>query len=325
MKASIIFNPQAGTHDLQDQIQKAGTYLQQQGWHLSWCETGYAGHATHLAHEIAQRGEDVAIAVGGDGTINEVMNGLVGSKTAIGILPAGTGNVFAAEMHIPVPGPLSIASPILTEAAEAMVFGQTRQIDVAKATFSDGTVRYFLMWAGIGLDAAISYTFELDKAQRPARKSLGMYAWLISGLSVLRTFRGKPAQITVDDETIDSKMLLTTISNSQLYGRFWRLSPDAKIDDGLLDIVIMEGYSLWSSIRHVVLATLGRHVQNQDVYICRTRRVRIQTASPTPVHLDAENVGFTPVKIEVVPRAVKIILPQTAPEKLFLNGQKNSQ
>ncbi len=271
MKASIIFNPNAGTRDVQAQIRRAGHYLQAQGWSIAWRETTHAGHATKLAQETADRGEDVAIAVGGDGTINEVMNGLVGTETAMGILPAGTGNVFAVEMHIPTPGPLTHQS--LKKAAQALITGQVKQIDVAKATFGNGKVRHFLMWAGVGLDAAISHAFEMDKKHTPSLKTLGMVAWLIAGLSVLRNFHGHQMLITVDYGIIDRRLILTTVSNSQLYGRIWRLSPEAKIDDGLLDVVVMEGYGLQSSIKHVALATLRRHTKDSDVHIYRTKHI----------------------------------------------------
>ena len=319
MKASIIFNPQAGTRSQRVQIQEAGNYLRDRGWETTWCKTTHPGHAIKLARTAAARGEEVVIAVGGDGTINEVMNGLVGSETALAVLPAGTGNVFAVEMHIPIPGPLAPHS--LKKAAKILDTGQTRRIDVARATFGDGHSRYFMLWAGIGLDAAISNALEVDKTQRPAMKMLGLAAWLIAGLSVLIEFRGKRMHLTIDQQVIDRRMILTTISNSRLYGRIWRLSPEAKLDDGLLDVVAMEGYGLSSSIKHVILATLGRHTRNPYVHIHRTRRIKIESRDPIPVHLDAENIGHTPVDIEVVPQALKVILPRNAPANLFVSGK----
>ena len=320
VKASIIFNPQAGTRDLQRQIQEAGAFLQARGWQINWRQTQHANHATQLAGQIAACGEDVAIAVGGDGTINEVMNGLVGSETALGILPAGTGNVFATEMRIPTPGPLTQHS--LKKAAEALMTGQMRRLDVARSTFADGFSRYFLLWAGAGLDAAISRAFEVDKDHLPGWRALGMVAWLVSGLSVLRDFRGVQTLITMDQAVINRRMILTTISNSQLYGRFWRLSPEAKLDDGLLDVIAVEGYGLRSSIKLAALATLGRHTRDAEVHIYRAKRIKIETKEPIPVHLDAENVGHTPVEIEVIPRALKVLLPKNAPQNLFRHAEK---
>lgn len=318
MKAAIIFNPEAGTRSLQTQIREAGKYLERQGWQITWRQTAYAGHATQLAKEAADRTDDVAVAVGGDGTINEVVNGLVGSETALGVIPAGTGNVFAVEMHIPIPGPLA-ATNSLKKASKVLANGQMRRVDVAQARFVGDHKRYFLLWAGVGIDAAISKALEVDKSHRPVMRTLGLAAWLIAGLSVLRDFRGKRMWVTVDQGRINRRMILTTISNSQLYGRFWRLSPEAKLDDGLLDVVAMEGYGLTSSIKHVVQATLGRHTKDPEVHIFRTRRVKIETRAPMPVQVDAENIGYTPVEIEVIPGALKIILPQNAPHYLFQN------
>lgn len=146
-----------------------------------------------------------------------------------------------------------------------------------------------------------------------------MIAWLLSGLFVLREFRGKRMTITVDQGVIDRRMILTAVSNSQLYGRLWRLSPEAKIDDGLLDVTAMEGYGWRSSIKLATLAMLGRHTRDPEVHIYRTKHIKIETKEPIPVHLDAENVGHTPIDIEVIPRALKVILPKNAPHYLFLN------
>jgi YegS/Rv2252/BmrU family lipid kinase len=315
VKASIIFNPQAGTHTMQGQLEEAAVFLQQQGWQITWCKTTNAGHATELACEAANRGDDVAIAVGGDGTLNEVMNGLVGSETALAVLPAGTANVFAAELHIPIPAPL--LPNTLKKAAEYMISGEIKRIDVGKAVFADGMERYFLLWAGVGLDAAISQAVETERNLHPSHRTLGMAAWLIAGLATLWAFRGKQMRIRLDQKFISRRVISTTINNSQLYARFWRLAPKAMLDDGLLDVVVLEGYDIRSAIKHVFMVTLGRHTQDPEVHIYRTRQIHLETRDPMPVHLDAEVAGQTPVKIEVVPRSLKIIVPRNAPLQLF--------
>jgi YegS/Rv2252/BmrU family lipid kinase len=305
---------------MQREIQRAGAHLEKHGWDITWCKTSYTGHATVLAREAVERDDDVAIAAGGDGTIHEVMNGLVGSNTALGVLPAGTGNVFAADMNIPLPGPL--APRWLIRAAECLIAGQTRQFDVARATFGDGTTRYFMLWAGIGLDAAVSHAVETDTSHYPSMKTLGMVAWMIAAFFVLRDFRGTKMHITVDQGTIKRRVIMTTINNSQLYGRFWRLSPEAKVDDGLLDVVVMEGYGFRSSLKHILLATLSRHARDPEVHIYRTQKIKIETKDPMPVHLDAENVGFTPIEVEVTPHSLKVIVPPDAPHYHFTNVDK---
>jgi len=315
MNASLIFNPNAGTRNMQRQIRRAGEHLERCGWRIRWQQTTHAGHAIELARRAAEAGDDVAIAAGGDGTIHEVMNGLVSTETALGILPAGTGNVFAADMRIPLPGPL--APNALLRAADALRAGQIRRVDVGKATFGEGMTRYFLLWAGIGLDAAVGRAVEMERQERPTLKSLGLGAWLVAVFLVLRDFRGTRMWIRIDDRTLNRRVVMTTINNSQLYGRFWRLSPQARLDDGLLDVVVMEGYGFRATLKHILLAALGRHARDPDVHLYRARRIEVETKDTMPVHLDAENVGFTPVAVEIVPRALRIIVPQNAPLNLF--------
>ncbi|RME46086.1 MAG: hypothetical protein D6796_09485 [Caldilineae bacterium] len=95
------------------------------------------------------------------------------------------------------------------------------------------------------------------------------------------------------------------------------MSPQARLDDGLLDVVVMEGYGFRATMKHVLLAMLGRHARDPDVHLYRARRIEVETRDTMPVHLDAESVGFTPVTVEIVPRALKIIVPQNAPLNLF--------
>ena len=316
MKVSIIYNPTAGTKDVQDQIQAAGLYLSKQGWEITWRQTEYPGHATQIAAEESKNGAAIVIAAGGDGTINEVVNGLVRSSSALGILPAGTGNVFAADMNIPTPSPLE--SQALLKAAERIRRGHVRQVDVAQVCFDDGRKRYFLLWAGIGLDAAITNAYEEEKTQHPERKKLfGMATWLISAWYVFWDFRGTRMKLHLDDGLMARRGIMVTISNSQLYGRFWRLAPEAKIDDGLLDITFMEGYDFRASLKHLLLVSLGRHTQDPEIHTYQSKNIRIETREPMPVQLDAEAVGFTPVEIKTLPQALNIILPANVPDHHF--------
>jgi len=316
LKATIIFNPQAGAKSLQLEIQQAGNYLVENGWRITWADTTFPGHATALAQQSAARGDDIAIAVGGDGTVNEVLNGLIGARTALGIIPAGTGNVFAADMCIPLPGPLPHQK--LIRAAETLLVSKPRRIDVASATWGTGQRRYFLLWAGVGLDAAVSTAVKTDKNTRRSWRFLGMFGWLISGLFVLRDFRGMWMRIILDrEQEISRRVIMTTINNAQLYGRFWRLSPNAKLDDGWLDVVVMEGYGWRSSLRHIFNASVGRLAEDPETYLYRAKHIHIEAKEPAPVHLDAESVGVTPLTVEIVPHALTVFLPPNVPPNRF--------
>ncbi|MCB0212575.1 MAG: NAD(+)/NADH kinase, partial [Anaerolineae bacterium] len=149
MKICLIINPKAGPSSFKKQLQKAEEYLINLGCEVKRTQTQGPGDATRLAQQAAEEKFDIAVAIGGDGTVNEVCNGLVGTETALGVLPAGTANVFAAEVGIPIWNPLS--PDAITKAASIIATGQRRKIDLGRLQLADGTSRYFLMWCGVGL------------------------------------------------------------------------------------------------------------------------------------------------------------------------------
>ncbi len=310
MRVYFIVNPRAGLATFQKLVRKAATHLLEQGCEVKRAETKGPGDATHLARQAAAEAFDIAIAVGGDGTINEVCNGLVGTETAMGVLPAGTANVYAAEMGIPIWGPLKPEA--VTKAAKIVLTGRRRRIDLGRVQLHDGRSRYFLMWCGIGLDAAIS-----QARQTTGHRSLGYVSWLVAGLLVTYDFMGTPATIVTDSITLKERVLLAVVSNGQLYGRIWRMAPEAKMDDGLLDVAIMSGHRWPSTVKHIVGLSLKKHIQDPDFHLYRTARLSLSAKETLPIHVDAETIGTTPVKIEVVPSALNVIVPQNAPGRLF--------
>ena len=310
MKIRLIVNPVAGFTGFQKQVKKAARYLTDKGCTVNWTETGQAGDAIQLAKQAAAEQYDIAVAVGGDGTINEVCNGLVGTDTALGVIPAGTANVFAADVGIPIWWPLN-PDAVLT-AADILLAGQPRRIDLGRLHLADGRCRHFLMWCGVGLDAAIS------QARQPGQtRSLSYASWVVSGLLVAFDFMGTTATIATDNETTNKRLMLAVASNGQLYGRVWRMAPDAKMDDGLLDVAVMAGYGWPSTIKHLLGLTFKRNVQDPDFNLYRTGRLAISAKEPLPVHVDAETIGTTPVEIDVAPRSLRVIIPANAPQRLF--------
>ncbi len=310
MKICFIVNPLAGFGGFQKLVFKATEYLARLGHQIDRLETSAQGDAIRLAEQAARDGCDVVVAVGGDGTINEVCNGLVGTDTALGVLPAGTANVFAADVGIPIWWPLR--PDAVAEAAKILVTGHRRQVDLGHLHLADGRSRYFLMWSGIGLDAAITQA----RQPSPARH-LSYTSWIVASALVTFDFMGIRANIETDSATIKSRVLMAVVSNGQLYGRIWRMAPQAKMDDGLLDVAIMSGHGWPSTIKHVIGLTFKRHVKDPDYQIHRTTRISISAKSSLPVHVDAEPFGTTPVEIEIAPLALNVIIPQNAPRRLF--------
>ena len=310
MNACLIVNPAAGPRDFHRQINQAVEYLRDHGWEVDILQTARKGDAMHLARQAAYQGCDVAVAVGGDGTINEVVNGLAGSETALGIIPAGTANVYAADVGIPIWSPLRPNAVRI--AAEIIHTGQRRRIDLGQVELADGRKRYFFMWCGVGLDAAISQEVRSEDTRR-----LGMAAWIIAGVMVAVNFMGVRGNVIVDNETGRKRLLWAVISNGQLYGRLWRIAPDAKMDDGFLDLTVFEGHGVLSTARHLAGLTLGQYARDPTVHFYRGSSFTIQTRKPLPIHVDAEPVGSTPVKISIVPNSLSVVLPSKLPKHLF--------
>jgi diacylglycerol kinase (ATP) len=311
LKACFILNPLAGRRDFQQEVGRAEQHLVRLGWDTCRYETQRVGDGTLFARRAAQEGCDVVVAVGGDGTINEVVNGIVKTKATLGVLPAGTGNVFASDVLIPIYGPLHPGA--LKRAAEIIHGGQRRRLDLGLVRLSTGLERYFLMWAGVGLDAAVTGEVSSEDKRR-----LGKIAFVMAGVMVAVGFMGTQATLTVDGGQQKKRILMSLASNGQLYGGVWRLAPEAKFDDGLLDVAVLEGYGLPSTIRHLIGVTLGRHARDPEYHLYRTRRFRLESKEPLPVHVDAEPIGTTPVEIEVVPQALTVLIPANAPRRLFV-------
>jgi diacylglycerol kinase (ATP) len=311
MKACLILNPAAGPRDFHRQLNKAVEHLRTRGWEVKLLETTEKGDAVHLARGAADKGCDVAIAVGGDGTINEVVNGLAGSDTALGIIPAGTANVYAADVGIPIWNPLRPNA--VRMAAEIIDTGQRQKIDLGQVEFADRRKRYFFMWCGVGLDAAISQEVRTEDTRR-----LGMAAWVIAGVMVAFNFMGTRGNVIVGNQNERKRVLWAIASNGQLYGRLWRIAPQAKMNDGILDLTVFEGYGVLSTIRHVAGVTLGQYARDPTVHFYRGCSFAIETRKPLPVHVDAEPVGTTPVQIDVVPHHLNVVLPSKLPTHLFI-------
>ncbi len=311
MKVCFIVNPMAGAaRGFHAQLRRAIALLVERGCLVKKLQTKNQGDGAHLAQEVAADGFDVAIAVGGDGTINEVCNGLAGTNTALAVLPAGTANVYAADLGIPIWWLLNPEA--ITEATEVIMSGQRRRIDLGRVRLADGRSRYFLMWCGIGLDAAIT-----QARQSAQTRELNYASWVVASLIVAFDFMGTPATLITDAGQVRKRVLMSIVSNGQLYGRIWRVAPEAKMDDGLLDVAVMTGYRWPSTLKHMVGMTFGQHVKDPDFYLYRTTRLYLSAKEALPVHVDAESFGTTPVEIEVVPSALTVIVPHNAPRRLF--------
>ncbi len=307
MKAQLIFNPKAGQLKIRRALRDVLAYFDSVGWEIDLCETAAPGDAIRFARAAASRYE-VVLAIGGDGTINEVANGLAFSDTALGVLPVGTGNVWAREMGIPFTMPM--LPHHLVEAAKVAVTGKIYCVDLGKVD-----ERYFLLWAGAGLDALVT-----EAINPTVKKRFGPLSYLFAALKSAGELAGTCARITLDDRQINYNTILILVSNIQLYAAVARIAPIAKLDDGLLDVCIYEGGGMIQTLRHVFSTVIGRHIRSPKMVYYQAKEITIETARPIPVQLDGDLHGTTPITIEVVPQALRIIAPPKLSHKLFIEN-----
>jgi len=307
VKAHLIYNPTAGPRDVRRALKRVRSFLKRHGWSVKLQLTEKPGDATALARAAAQAGCDVAIVAGGDGTVNEAVNGLVGTQTALGVLPVGTGNMWAKQLSIPT---YTLTNPLrLYETAAKLTEGTIRLIDVGQVND-----RFFLCWAGIGLDAQV--TTEMEPRQRHTKR-LGMLPYAIAAVLVARDFQGVRTRVYLDGGIVRGRTLLILVSNIKQYIGTLSVAREARMDDGLLDVFVFKGLGFPYAVRHLLKIISRRHLQDPQIVHRQARHIEVRTEWAIPVQVDGDPIGATPVTLKVVPQALRVLVPPSAPPGLF--------
>jgi len=311
VNALVIHNPSAGKYTDRAALESALDVWRRAGWRVQLVETDAGGDATRIAAHAAHANCDVVFAVGGDGTVNEVLNGLLHTNAALGVLPYGTANVWAKEMGLPL-NDLAGAARLQLDAPPMVIDVGEARGTAKNAAFGP---RAFVLWCSVGFDAQITHEIE---PQRALKRRLGASMFWLVGLRAAFTFRGRRVKITIDGKTRRRRVLMAVASNAQLYGGLVRLSPDARVDDGELNLVLFLGTGALTTGWHLVRVFLGLHHRAPDVehHIARSISVR---GPRLPVQLDGEPMGTTPVEITIRPKALRVLVPPHANRALFSN------
>jgi diacylglycerol kinase (ATP) len=290
----VILNPAAGRYRAMRHQQTLESLLQQASRHtgMTWriVKTTHAGHATELARQAAEAGVRLVVAAGGDGTCGEVVNGIVGTPTRLGVLPLGTGNDFARCAGI---------SENLQTAVENLFTGKPHRVDLG---WVNG--RYFINIAGCGFDAAVA-----ERANRGFRFLSGTAAYIAAVALTIITFKPPQMRITMDDEEVYLRALLCTVANTQSYGGGMRIAPYAQVDDGLLDVCIAQVVSKLEFLRVFPRVFSGSHISHPRFLMRKAQSVQVESTPPAPVLVDGDVMGTTPAEFRVYPAAIEAILP----------------
>jgi YegS/Rv2252/BmrU family lipid kinase len=296
VRTCVIFNPAARGN----KARNFRRHLHAMAAGTAFKATASAGDARRLAAEAVQEGYELIIAAGGDGTVNEVLNGLGDApdgfdRVRFGVLPLGTINVLAREMNIPLK---------LEPAWNILQAGNERRIDLPRAEFQAGgkrEQRYFIQLAGAGLDAR---AIELTDWQ--LKKAAGPLAYVVAGLKALR--EKKPMiELHIDGTAVSGELIL--IGNGKLYGGSFEIFPDAKLDDGQLDICLLKQANFPSFLRIAPRLLLQRRVPAAMVQHFTASTFELKSDRPAALELDGEWAGHLPATISLVPRKLRLAVP----------------
>ncbi len=297
-KAILISNPKTGRYASRrlPAIEEICARLKSHGIAVEVIATTGPGDATQIAAAAARNGASEVIVSGGDGTINEALQGLqgsVGSETRLAILPHGTANVLARELRLPLNS---------MRAAEVIMRGKTRQIHVGCATDeTSGAKRYFLLMAGIGLDASV-----VRRVDPRLKKRFGKAAFWVSGLSHLADWQPVPFEMEVDGKTYVATF--ATIGKAASYGGNLSVTPRARIDLPYFEICIIESHSRLRYL-HLLSYALGSGVPSDKTGVRFIRATRARATGQAPVQVDGELIGELPMTFEIASESIEVIVP----------------
>jgi YegS/Rv2252/BmrU family lipid kinase len=294
----VVLNPLAGTSDAAAVRASLDKHLQPAGIVYDVYETTGEEDMSQVVHAALERGATIVVAAGGDGTVSEVANALVGSQAALAILPVGTANVLARELSI----------PIALDAAVALVAGQHRLRAIDAMQVGD---RFFVLQIGIGLDSLM-----IRDTDRTAKRRFGQLAYLWT--LVIRPLGYQPRRFTVvvDGERQRPRAAQVLIANGGALGlQFLRWGPDITTDDGRIDVCVISARTLIDYLGLLWHTLLGKQRRNRHVrYLQATRSVAVSADRPLPVQADGEIISQTPVKLTVIPHALRVVAPHVAPQ-----------
>jgi len=302
MKIRLIINPYAGIQKKRISKIKENLFLEKENktekeimnffkkvnLKIDVKRTKKAEHATSIARDSKEY--NTIIVAGGDGTINEVINGIKNFKTKIGIIPLGSENVMAKELNIPLK---------LKKACEIILKGKTKEVDIGVAN-----KKRFIFVSGIGFDAkAISNI-------RPKLKQLiGKHSYTVAGFKTLFEHQPKELNIKIDNEKEIIKGYFAVVSNTKKYGGNLLITPDAKIDDGFLDLCVFKNKDVLSMMIYLLSARVGQIKSITGIKHYKIKSAKITSKEKVLFHRDAEIGGTTPVNISILPKRIRLFVP----------------
>ncbi|MDQ2919188.1 MAG: diacylglycerol kinase family lipid kinase [Verrucomicrobiota bacterium] len=284
-KIAVILNPAARgerAHRLRARIEAItkGAVL---------CATSRGGEAEALARVAAKEGFTKIIAAGGDGTVNEVVNGIAGTDAALGLLPLGTMNVFANELGLPA-NDLKLCWKIIQE-------GHERRVDLPRANN-----KHFVQLAGVGFDAQV-----VKETSRALKRNFGPLSYLVSAAQIAAR---RPPRIQIESEhAVTKEGSFVLVGNGRLYGGPFPFFKQAVCDDGLFDVLLFKRFNYIEIVRYMQDVIFSSQITSREVEYFQTNSLRVTSESHVPVEVDGELIGNCPVEFKIRKRGLRVLAP----------------
>lgn len=294
IKQKIVFivNPISGTHNKQAILEVIDKELDKTIFEPQICYTKYEGHATELARKAVQEGATIVVAIGGDGTVNETGQGLVQTDTALGIIPCGSGNGLARHLQIPL------------NASKAVKILNAHKTD----TLDYGLINNipFFCTCGLGFDAFVSFKFAMAGKR-------GLRTYIENTLKEGLRYKPETYEIISDEGTVRYKAFLIACANASQYGNDAYIAPQASMSDGLMDVTIMEPFTMLEAPQIAIQLFNKTLNHNSHIKTFRSKKLTIRRKSPGVIHYDGNPVttGST-IDVEMVHRGIKVVVNEKA-------------
>ncbi|MDO4181192.1 MAG: YegS/Rv2252/BmrU family lipid kinase [Bacteroidales bacterium] len=295
-KKKIVFvvNPISGTHGKRAILKWIDERIDRTIYDYTVVKTQYAGHAVQIAAEAAAQQTDIVVAIGGDGTINEIGRSLVHTDTALGIIPCGSGNGLARHLRIPLDPKAAI--DIINEGKMACIdYGKINNIP-------------FFCTCGVGFDAFVSLKFA-DSGKR------GLLTYLENTLHESLSYKPETYEIENEEGTVKYKAFLIACANASQYGNNAYIAPQASLTDGLMDVTILEPFTVLD-VPSLSFQLFNRTIdQNSRIKTFRSKKIKIHRSKEGVLHFDGDPLmAGKDIEVELIPKGLNIIIPDKKKE-----------
>ncbi|QST00392.1 diacylglycerol kinase [Pontibacillus sp. ALD_SL1] len=292
-RARIIYNPTSGREAVRKELPDIMQRFEQAGYETSTHATTCAGDATNAAKIAVERKFDVVVAAGGDGTINEVINGLAEHeyRPKLGIIPVGTTNDFARALCVP---------RNVKKAVDVILDGFSKELDIGRVND-----QYFMNIAGGGKLTELTY-----EVPSKLKTMLGQLAYYLKGVEMIPSIRPTTVEIEYDGKYFEGEVMVFLVSNTNSVGGLEKLAPDAEMDDGMFDLLIIKRVNLAELIRLASLAMKGNHISDPNVIYTKANRIKVHTNEKMQLNIDGEYGGLLPGEFVNLYRHLEFFLPR---------------